>query len=758
MNAMGIEGSISTAIALSILMMAMSAALLPLTIVGLVGAAALAGVGVMAVLITAIGALIVGIGYLADKTPELQKWLDTGIPILEKIGYALGSFFGNMIGGFFGGMASGLPAIAKGLSEFMLNLNPFLVGANSINPAAMDGIKSLAQAILILTAADVLDGMTRWFAGGNAIDQFGSQLPALGGYLKEFSKSLDGFTEDDVKMVGCAADAIKVMADAAKDIPNEGGWAGAIFGENGIGAFAEQMPKVGTNLATFAKTLVDGGFTGDSVGIVEHAAKAIAKMADVAKDIPNEGGWAAAIFGDNSIGGFTEQMPGVGTNLAEFAKNLGSFTLEHVTAIGFAALAIKKLAEAATGIDGQTEFGKILFGDNSIGAFASQMPGVGTNLAEFAKNLGTFNESQVNTITSAVAAITSLSDLSGKDLKDIGKKLPDFGGKLPAVAKDIRTFCNEMPTKSSVDAAIGNIEKILNVFDKVTSSDSGDAASFATSLKTFGAEGVRSFVNALKSSSAIAGAKSAAQELIGAAIFGVESKHDKLKTAFTDGVQSGIDAINKKYQTLCDAGSYLVSGFSAGISENTWKAEAQARAMAKAAAQAAEAELKINSPSKVFMGIGSGVVEGFVKGVSDNQVDSLIAVNGMAKTATQGFSDAIRQVSELLDGDMDVRPTIRPVLDLSDVRTGAGSISSILNSRNSVNALAAAGTISMMMRNQNQNGANYDVVSAIDKLRDYIGGLDRNTYNINGLSYSGDGELDAAFQTIIRAARLERRS
>jgi hypothetical protein len=853
--------------------------------VGLLGPAALVGVGVMALVIAGIGALIVGIGALVDKFPQLETFLDKGIPILEKIGYAFGSFFGNIVGGFLGGMASGLPAIATALSDFMVNLNPFIAGARNIDPEVMKGIKSLAEAILILTAADILDGLFSFATGGTSLSEFGTELAGLGESLSTFAGSLDGFTEGDVEVIGLAADAIKKMAEAAAEIPNSGGWLGAIVGENSIAAFGEELKNVGTNLTTFAGSLE--GFTAEDVEVTGLAAEAITKMAKAAKDIPNVGGIWALIFGDNGIGMFSKQMPQVGTNLKIFAQNLGTFSVAQVLTIGCAASAIKEMAKAASEIDGQADWARKLFGDNSIMTFSKEMPVVGNNLRMFAQNLGTFDLAKIATITCAVTAIKEMANiakeidgqtefgkwlfgnnsisnfatemsetgtalstfagclgsfdntskdsillaaltisemakaaksidgqaewakwlfgdnslskfggemektaegiagfadklgtfdeakvatikcavdavqvmagLSSTNLKDLGKNMPDFGDKLVDLATDLKTFCANMPSGGTMDGAVKNFQKVLDVINSVTASNASTAKDFADSLKTLGSDGVKAFVNQIKSSESLASAKAAGEKLMDSVTSGVKKQKKDLKTAFTDGLDSAIEAAKNKWQKFYDAGSYLVSGFATGISENTWKAEAKARAMAKAAAEAAEAELKINSPSKVFASIGSGVVEGFVKGIDDHQRDSLTSVNGMAKVATRGFSDAIRQVSDLLDGDMDIQPTIRPILDLSAVRSGAGSISSILNSRNTVGAVATAGVISTMMNERGQNGANYDVVSAIKDLRKDFDKLGTTSYNINGITYDDGTNMANAIATIVREARIERR-
>jgi hypothetical protein len=56
-----------------------------------------------------------------------------------------------------------------------------------------------------------------------------------------------------------------------------------------------------------------------------------------------------------------------------------------------------------------------------------------------------------------------------------------------------------------------------------------------------------------------------------------------------------------------------------------------------------------------------------------------------------------------------------------------------------------------------QNGGNGDVISAIDKLRDSLGNIGGNTYNVNGVTYDDGSNVSNAVQSLIRAARIERR-
>lgn len=143
-----------------------------------------------------------------------------------------------------------------------------------------------------------------------------------------------------------------------------------------------------------------------------------------------------------------------------------------------------------------------------------------------------------------------------------------------------------------------------------------------------------------------------------------------------------------KYTDFYNAGKYLVEGFAAGITANTYMAEARARAMARAAAAAAEAELDINSPSKVGYRIGGFFGMGFVNSLIDYADKSYDAGTSVAKSAKEGLRNAVSKIGDFIENGIDSQPTIRPLLDLSDVTEGAGRLSALL-SRNQAMKISA---------------------------------------------------------------------
>ena len=816
-----VNPSIETAASLVILLNGMSAALVILGVVGSLGPAAFIGIGALAALIAGIGGLIVGIGALVDEFPKLEEFLNTGIPMIEKIGTAIGAFFGNIVGGFIGGALTGaLPVIGQDLSDFMTNLQPFIDGSKNIDSSVMDGVKTLTEAILILTTANILEGIGAWLTGSSSIETFGRQLPELGKSLNQFATNLGEFGNDQVTAISSAANAVKEMALAADQIPNEGGLAAVFAGENSITTFSGYLPKLGSDLNKFANNLGtfgsdqinaisnaanavkemalaadqipnEGGlaaiFAGDNsitkfgsklpnlgvhlnqfasnlgsfgnaqVEAIVSAAKAIKEMALAADQIPNEGGWAASIFGDNSIATFGSNLPNLGTHLNEFASNLGTFTEAQVSSVACAAKAITEMAKASSGIDGQAGWAKAIFGDNSISTFSTQFPILGTNLNGFVTNLGTFGDAQIATVSSAVKAINSLSDLANADIKGAKKNLEGFGDKVVALAKDIASFVKGMPATDSLSEAIKNVGKILKMIDDISGSDANIATNFTKSLSKIGKDGVNKFVDAFTSNSAKTDVKEAGVKLIQQIVKGVESEASDVKDAFKEMAETCALSLETVRSDFYDAGEYLVAGFVAGISANTWRAEAEARAMARAAAIAAERELDIASPSKVFYRIGDYTGQGFVNALTDYGDKSYAASSKMAISAKQGLSDSISKIKDVIGSDIDSQPTIRPVLDLSNLRTGIHAVNGMFNTRESLGVVADVGSISARMNRNIQNGTNSEVVSAINQLRKDLGSNMGNVYNIDGVTYDDGSNISEAVQALVRAARVERR-
>ena len=239
-----------------------------------------------------------------------------------------------------------------------------------------------------------------------------------------------------------------------------------------------------------------------------------------------------------------------------------------------------------------------------------------------------------------------------------------------------------------------------------------------------------------------------------------ENRKDSIKSKFQSIASDSVKQLSTKTVKAgaASAGRDIVRGFSKGISDQTFEAKAKAAAMAKAALAAAEEELGIESPSKEFYKTGSFAGKGFINALSDYGTKSYKASSEMALSAKNGLSNAISKVVDAVNGNMDMQPTIRPVVDLSNVSASAGAINGMFNMTPSVGVLSNLNTINSMMTDRQNGASNDDVVYAINKLRKELGNISNTSYNINGLTYDDDSVVADAIRTLVRATKIEGRT
>ena len=109
------------------------------------------------------------------------------------------------------------------------------------------------------------------------------------------------------------------------------------------------------------------------------------------------------------------------------------------------------------------------------------------------------------------------------------------------------------------------------------------------------------------------------------------------------------------------------------------------------------------------------MVKGLTNALGDGEKDVNKSTSGIAKKSTKSLSKALSKVSDMLSMDIDSQPTIRPVLDLSDISNGAGAINGMFDMRPSVGVMSDVRSVSAMM-NSRQNG-NAELLSAVKGLR-----------------------------------------
>lgn len=166
---------------------------------------------------------------------------------------------------------------------------------------------------------------------------------------------------------------------------------------------------------------------------------------------------------------------------------------------------------------------------------------------------------------------------------------------------------------------------------------------------------------------------------IGKALPGIVQAGVNLILNFIKGMTN---AINKNSKALGEAGADLgiaiVNGIIRGLAGAGGRVAAAARDVAKRALDAALDFLGISSPSKEFEKIGRYSAEGMALGLKKYSRTVEKAAEGVGHESLEAFRSTFRNMSKLTISDLELTPTITPVLDLSQVKKNAGQLTTLL--------------------------------------------------------------------------------
>jgi hypothetical protein len=100
--------------------------------------------------------------------------------------------------------------------------------------------------------------------------------------------------------------------------------------------------------------------------------------------------------------------------------------------------------------------------------------------------------------------------------------------------------------------------------------------------------------------------------------------------------------------------------------------------IASAGLNAAKDFLGINSPSRAFMEVGKFSAQGMALGLESYSDEVERSASGVARTALDTIRMSMSQVGDAISTDMDLSPTITPVLDLTRMQQEASQIGGML--------------------------------------------------------------------------------
>ena len=461
MSKMGVENVLPNAAGLSMALTAIAGvfgvfSLIPIPAALSAGGSLATAIGVLAGIFTALGAL--------KQIPGFDWLIGEGIDLLCKLGEGIGRFIGSFVKGVLSEALSVLPEIASQLSAFMQQMEPFFESANKIDPNSMQGVDTLMNIILKLTANDILTKFTRFPWESSPIDKMKDQLPKLGQAVLDFANQVKDL---DTGSVEKAAGAMSLLVELQNKLPAVGGVVGFFTGKkewdslstgmvglgravkqfgdevNGLNTEAIQtsvpaleslvkiqntLPAVGglwqaiagsKNWDGLSEGMVSLGsaikgyseqVAGMDTGAVEASVPALEKLVDVQNSMEKSGGLKGFLFGDKSLGNFGENLKELGKGVADFANAASNDDID-LDKVNSMVKAVKALVKMESDLPDRS-FGAKIFGDQDLGNFSKQVKALGEGIAEFGKSVNSddVNTIKVSSVIESVKQIIKLSD------------------------------------------------------------------------------------------------------------------------------------------------------------------------------------------------------------------------------------------------------------------------------------------------------------------------------------------------------------
>lgn len=164
------------------------------------------------------------------------------------------------------------------------------------------------------------------------------------------------------------------------------------------------------------------------------------------------------------------------------------------------------------------------------------------------------------------------------------------------------------------------------------------------------------------------------KELIKEFIKGIGEKAKDLKDEVVSLIKQAKEKIEEKFEEWKGIGKNLIAGFIEGVKAKAQDLIDAAKGVVDNAIDAAKALLGIKSPSRVFKQIGIYCDEGMIIGLNSMAGAVSKASEGVGEGAINAVSNTIANIADVINNDIDAEPTIRPVLDLSNVTSGVRQI------------------------------------------------------------------------------------
>ena len=771
-----LDGILTAVLSLSLIIAEVAGLMIVCTVVGSAAPAALAGIGIMAVVIAALTGVIVALGALMNLD-GFQQLLNGGIQAMTMLGEAIGGFIGGIASGALTQISSTLPQIGSDLSQFMINLGPFITGSKMIDAESLvcvgflaaiilaltaaevvNGIASLfglslvdvavelsnfmvalapfiagskqlsaesmeacgylAEMILKLTAANVISGIANFFGLSGSMSDFGKELSEFGPYIKQFAEDVKDVKPEAVQG---AASAAEIMAEVAKKLPGTDGLVQKIFGEKSLAEFGEELVLFGPKIKQFGEMVKDV-----KPEAVEGAASAAEIMANLADKLPAQDGLAQKIMGEKSLSEFGTELVAFGPLIKQFADTAAGINPESVTGVASITQIMTTLANNLP--SGDTLWEKLFGGgQKSISEFGTELVGFGNSMSLFSQSISGVDSTSINEVITAFKSLVDLAnyvgDTSATSITTFATELANMG--TTCLDNFVLAF-----TDSTTEVTTGINTMITSILTAITNKNAEFLAIGTVSANQY-LTGMRNqYLIATLTGIELSNKPLLAMQLklaeflekgIASAnqfLQGIKNKYGEAITTGKTLANSALAGCQSLYSSFYQAGANGGQGFVDGLKSKMSDAAEAGAAIGEAAYDAARKALDEHSPSKKMGEVGENAGLGFINKLMLYVAKAANAGEDIGKAAIDGTKSGLQMLDDV--GDIVLHPRVM----MDDVYSSVKEIEGLFN-----NAVVGIRANAMNLSTQVQNAKTGNVKNDQDVNKPVTGGV--TNYNFN---------------------------
>ena len=576
-------------------------------------------------------------------------------------------------------------------------------------------------------------------------------LPALGTALSDFMTNIKGFIDGleliNPKIFENGMNLIKLITTIiATSFINSilnfvSSFAGK--GKDSMTKFANNIAKFGEGLKEFDKSTKN-----IDANKVKKASESGVLLAEMTEKISKEGGLAQVFCGTADFGKFAKNIATYGEALKSFEESTRGVSFDQVEP---AARAGRAFAEMISNIPNTDGWMQTIEGFPNFEKFSK-------NIGLFGLSLKAFEESTIgmsfSTIEPATKAGLAFADMvhnlpltDGDVQRLVGfKNFESFNNNIAGFGESLLRFYNKISILgaydlSRIEKASNSLFTLVNVFSTVYDLFIGEYANafkieevyekFPYMLTEIG-NGIYEFWKALKdidvnNLDTVIKVSDAFHKLFNSlTIYGINNYSEII-----DGINVIYEYITKLSEAILNY-YYTVKNMDANTLETKTK--------------------------ELFEVFNKTVTE-FADPLRNNKLYTDFKDYGefIGNAIMDGIRESLSKGMDLLDDNIgDNVIVIKPVLDLTNFKSGVSDMDNMISLRTPNRTINNANSINSIIE-QNQNNGNGDLLSAIKGLSNKLDNLSGDTYNINGITYDDGSAVQDAIKTLVRAAKIKGR-